>query len=50
MMTYEQIVEIAKHYKLSQTQAENFAMNMILQGISQKELIISALCKNSCNK
>jgi hypothetical protein len=42
-MNYEQIKELALSYGLNIEQAEDFAMSMCLQGIANKELIISAL-------
>lgn len=42
-MNYEEIKELALSYGLNTEQAENFAMSMYLQGIVNKELVISAL-------
>jgi hypothetical protein len=42
-MSFGQIKELALFYGLNTEQAEDFAMSMYLQGITSKELVISAL-------
>ena len=43
MMTFDQIVNFAIQHGLSQEKAENLAMSMHLQGITQIELVESAI-------
>ena len=42
-MTYDEIYTLAIRNGLSKEEAENFAMDMYLQGITDMNLVISAL-------